>query len=237
METRKHKRKAHHVVIFTSDAVGAGVKQFRIKPWIARVIIAVLCTVIGGLIGVLSYEEQLWETVRAHNIEQQDKITELEDTISELQTEIEDKEDKIQYLSDTVNQKVASEEELVAVIEGQSTPTGFPLTGSASMEMFPESDNLCVFTASDGTTVIATASGTVTTVGTDETYGNVIQIDHGNGYVTVYKNKGEAMVKEGDEVVQGTTLFIIDGNNSQLGYQVILEGEYIDPMEILQIAG
>ena len=35
MKERKHKRKLNHVLILTSDAADANVKQFRIRAWLA----------------------------------------------------------------------------------------------------------------------------------------------------------------------------------------------------------
>ncbi len=237
MQKNRHKRKTRHVVIFTSDSVGANVRQFRVKPWIVKTLIAVFCIIVGAVIGYLVYEENLWETVMAFSADQQEKIVELEGTIQELETVIDDKDDKIQYLSDTVNQKSQTEEELTAVIEGQSIPTEFPLTSAASMEEVTDGDPMCIFTSSDGTMVLATAGGTVIEVAEDTEYGNRIKIDHGNGYATIYRNKGEPYVKEGDEVVQGTTLYILGEDNKSLGYQIMYEEQLIDPMDVLKIEG
>lgn len=237
MQCKKHKRRTNHVVIVTSDAVDANVKQYRIRPWILRVIILMLCVIIGALIGYFSYEESLWEVVRQRNSEQQQAMKELEEEKQALESQIEGLNDQIQILSDTVNQKVQNENELAAVLEGQSTPTEFPLTGSASMEEVAEGDPMCVFTASVGTTVVATASGTVTAVNDDNDYGHSVWIDHGNGYVTIYRNKGDVTVKQGETVVQGTTLFLIGEENTILGYQMMKDDAYINPMDMLAISG
>jgi murein DD-endopeptidase MepM/ murein hydrolase activator NlpD len=45
------------------------------------------------------------------------------------------------------------------------------------------------------------------------------------------------MVKKGDEVSQGTTLFIIGDGNTELRYQISKEGIYIDPLEVIHIDG
>ena len=143
----------------------------------------------------------------------------------------------LKVLSDTVNQKVQTENELTALIEQQSIPSEFPLTGSASMEENTEGDPICLFTVSEGTTVIATASGTVQAINDDETYGHNIWVDHGNGYMTVYRNQGDVNVKIGDDVVKGTTLYLIGSDNTVFGYQIMKDGEHIDPMDMLEING
>lgn len=244
MQQKKHKRKMNHVVIVTSDAADASVKQFRIRPWVLQTVILFLCIVIGVLAGVLIHEGQIWEAVSRSNAEKQESILKLEeeklawnDEKAALETQIEELNEKIRILSDTVNEKVQNENELTAQLEKQSLPTEFPLNGSAGMEEATEGDPMCIFTASAGTTVVATASGTVTAVNDDGEYGHNVWVDHENGYITIYRNKGEATVQQGDSVVQGTTLFMIGEENTKLGYQMLKDGSYINPMDMLAING
>lgn len=237
MERKKHKRKTNHVVIVTSDAVDANVKQFRIRPWLFQLIVIVVCVAIGAGIGYLYYEDKIWEAASAKSAVQQEAMAQLEEQKKELESEVESLKSKITILSETVNQKTQTESELAAQLEKQSTPTEFPLTGSASIEEAAEGDPICIFTASVGTTVVATASGTVTAAGDEEEYGHNLWIDHGNGYITIYRNQGEANVKQGDKVVQGTTLFLIGEENTRLGYQMMKDGVYINPMDMLAISG
>jgi septal ring factor EnvC (AmiA/AmiB activator) len=156
---------------------------------------------------------------------------------SKLESQVTEQAEEIQILSDTVSQKVQSENELSATLEKQSLPTEFPLTGSASMEEVTEGEPMCIFHASVGTTVVAAASGTVMAVNDDETYGHSVWVDHGNGYITIYRNKGDATVAVGDSVVQGTTLFVIGEDNADLGYQMQKDGSYINPIDMLAISG
>lgn len=238
MKRKKHKRKSSKVIIVASNSVDAKVKQYRVRPWLTQTLLFLICIAIGALIGFLYYEERIWEAANKRNTEQLETIKVLEEEKRELAAQVESLNSKVQILSETVNQKIQNENELTAQLESQSLPTEFPLTGSASMEENTEGEPMCIFTASVGTTVVATASGNVTAVtDDDEEYGNVVTIDHGNGYVTVYRNKGEATVKQGDRVVQGTTIFIIDEDNSKLGYQMMKDGIYINPMDMLAISG
>ena len=62
MEPKKHKQKKNHVVIVTSNAEDAKVKQFQIRPWLLWVIIITICIVIGVGFGYLLYEEQIWNS-------------------------------------------------------------------------------------------------------------------------------------------------------------------------------
>lgn len=245
MGRKKHKRKNSHVVLVTSESVDAKLKQFRVRPWILQTIIVLFCVMIGAVIGYVVYEadgkvvqEQVDESESVSEIELlQVQNQELAERNAELELQIAAQEEKIQILSDTVNQKVQNETELSEQLQRQSTPTEFPLTGSATMEEITEGDPMCVFTAAVGTMAIATANGTVIAVNDDAEYGHNIWVDHGNGYITIYRNQGEAKVKQGEVITQGTTLFLIEEENNKLGYQMMRDNEYIDPMEMLTISG
>ena len=143
----------------------------------------------------------------------------------------------IEMLSITIQDQTQQIAELQAQIAGQSVPTDYPLTGSASMTVITEGDPMVEFTATEGSTVVAAGKGVVTAVEEDEVYGNRVVIDHGNGYVSIYRNKGESQVKAGDEVASGTTLFMVTEDNRQLGYQIKENDVYIDPTTIIAIKG
>lgn len=241
MGRKRHKRKNSHVVLVTSESVDAKLKQFRIRPWIVQTIIVFFCVMIGAVIGYIVYEaddkiEQVDESVSEIQLLQAQN-QELADRNAELEIQIAAQEEKIRILSDTVNQKVQNETVLSEQLQRQSTPTEFPLTGSATMEEITEGDPMCVFTAAAGTMAIATANGTVIAVNDDAEYGHNIWVDHGNGYITIYRNQGDAKVKQGEVITQGTTLFLIEEENNKLGYQMMRDNEYIDPMEMLTISG
>lgn len=244
MRRARHKRKNSQVLIVTSDAVDAGVRQYKIRPRLLKGVTLIFCVLIGAMIGYLFFEKDIW----AEKVEQtasQMKIireieqekAELENRITGLNGEIDDLNEQIMILSRTVAQKTQSENELRQEIEKQSLPTEFPLTGAASIEEITEGDPICIFTAAAGTMVVATAKGTVIVVNDDPEYGHNVWIDHGNGYVTVYKNKGDVKVKQGEKVSPGTTLFLVEAGNNKLGYQMMKEGSYINPMDMLAVSG
>ena len=241
MGSKRHKRKNSHVVLVTSYAADAGLTQFRIRPWILQTIIVVLCVIFGAAIGYVYYEtdDRLQRTAQdSFEIQQlEEQNQELAERNAMLESQVAAQEETIQILSDTVNQKVQNETELSEQLQRQSTPTEFPLNGSATMEEITEGDPMCVFTASSGTMVVATANGTVMAVNDEPEYGHNVWVDHGNGYITIYRNQGDVKVKQGEVITQGTTIFVIDNENSKLGYQMMRDNEYIDPMEMLTISG
>lgn len=237
MKCKKHKRKTNHVVIVTSDAVDANIKQFRIRPWLMQTIIIVACVFIGAVIGYFAYEEKIWEAANEKSSAQQQTMLALEEEKKALESQVESLNNKIAILSETVNQKVQTENELTEELTRQSLPTEFPLTGSASVEEVAEGEPMCVFTASQGTMVVSTANGTVLAVNDDGEYGHNVWVDHGNGYVTIYRNQGETSAQVGDSVARGTTLFLIGEENTKLGYQMMKDGAFINPMDMLAISG
>lgn len=246
MKRKGHKRKSNHVVIVTSDATDGKMRQFRVRPWILQTVIVLQCIIIGALIGFFLYEKDAWAGNLQQNQQESETIAALEQEnarlegqVAGLNGEIEDLNEKIRILSDTVTQKAQTESELSEQLEKQTIPTEFPLTGKTTMEEAVEGNGnpICIFTASKGAMVVATANGSVIVVNEDPEYGSNIWVDHGNGYTTIYRAAGDAKVRQGETVTQGATLFVITGDDGKLGYQVMKDGVYVNPMEVLTISG
>jgi len=258
----RHKRKNNHVVIVTSDAVDAQVKQYRIKPWVLQLVIWILCIIIGAMIGYIIYEKDIWaaslsQVSKLHDelgVAQQEhqaldqQINDLKeelyaaeqaqlDEVKELNDTIGAKEEEIRFLSDSLAQKTLLASALQAELDSHFLPTDFPLTGSATMEEVTGDVPMCIFASTGGAMVVATAEGTVIAVNADAEYGQNVWVDHGNGYVTIYRNAGEIKVKQGETVTQGATLFLIEDGENKLGYQMMKDGVYINPMDMLAING
>ena len=250
MGRNRHKRKNNHVVIVTSETTDSRMKQFRIRPWFLQTVIVVLCIIIGTLIGYFIYEKDIWaaelekNTVRNETMDilEQEKahlegqVAELNGEIAGLNEEISGLNEQVRILSETVSQQVETEEELSGQLEKRCIPTRLPLSERATMENVTE-DLTCVFTAAKGSLVVATADGTVTIITDDPEYGHNVWVDHGNGYTTIYRNQGEVKVKQGETVTQGTTLYVISDESSKLGYQMMQDGGYVNPMDLLEISG
>lgn len=103
-----------------------------------------------------------------------------------------------------------------------------PITG------LPEHHDGIDIPAPYGTPVMAAASGIVIAARWSNSFGNLVMIDHGSGYVTVYGHNSKLLVKEGDAVVKGENISLIGstgwstGNHLHFGIQ--LNRKYIDPM-------
>ena len=251
MKGKKEKHASDHVIILTSDAADAKVKQYRVKPWIFYVAVVAVCIMLGMFIGCFLYENKVWEVANQRIAEQMDlvsqkeaEIDELEAQIAELNAKIEENRiqeerlnEKIALLSETLTQKSAEADLLNIRLEQQALPTEFPLNGTAGVEEVLEGDPIYIFTVAEKTMVIAAASGTVIGINEDAEYGHNVWVDHGNGYITIYRNQGDVQVKLGDTVVKGTVIYMIGSDNTKFGYQIMKDREYIDPAEILSIKG
>ncbi len=94
-----------------------------------------------------------------------------------------------------------------------------------------------------GSPVYAIAAGKVTRVYSDYLMGTSIEIDHGNGLVSCYKNLSETIpdgISEGVTVSAGQliagvgeTAIIEQSDESHLHFEVLKNGEYLNPLDIL----
>jgi murein DD-endopeptidase MepM/ murein hydrolase activator NlpD len=88
-----------------------------------------------------------------------------------------------------------------------------------------------------GTTVHATAAGTVASAGWDGGFGIKVDIDHGNGYHTWYAHLSRANVNPGQRVTKGEAIALSGSTGASTGahlhYQVMFEGKPIDPQPFL----
>ena len=88
-----------------------------------------------------------------------------------------------------------------------------------------------------GTPIAASAGGTVTWSGPKGTYGNLVKVDHGNGFVTYYAHCSQLLVQEGDAVAQGETIALAGSTGRSTGphchFEILWQGERLDPQACL----
>ena len=98
--------------------------------------------------------------------------------------------------------------------------------------------------AAEGSPVIAGQDGVVKALYKDWLMGQCIEIDHGNGIVSIYKNLSEelpegivegAKVKQGDTLgAVGSTAIIEQADEPHLHFELEIEGTSVDPLEYIQ---
>ncbi|GHC62657.1 M23 family metallopeptidase [Limoniibacter endophyticus] len=93
------------------------------------------------------------------------------------------------------------------------------------------------FAVPTGTPVRATAEGTVVAAGSNGGYGNMIEIEHANGFTTRYAHLSRITVSEGQKV--GTGDFIGHSGNTgrstgpHLHYEIRRDGEAVNPLPFI----
>lgn len=90
------------------------------------------------------------------------------------------------------------------------------------------------FAGKEGEPVVATGAGIVTWAATRYGYGELVEIDHGNGYVTRYGHNKQLNVKIGDVVTKGQAIALMGNTGRSTGahvhYEVINKGQPQDPL-------
>lgn len=88
-----------------------------------------------------------------------------------------------------------------------------------------------------GTPIAATADGVVVQSGPAGGYGNVVQIDHGNGIETIYGHNSRLAVNVGQVVKKGQIIAYMGSTGRSTGphahYEVRVNGVAVDPMPYL----
>jgi len=80
--------------------------------------------------------------------------------------------------------------------------------------------------AREGTEILAVYAGQVVYTGWFKGYGNMIILDHGNDYYTLYAHAAEIHVKEGDDVRQGQVIGTVGDTGSLAGSRLYFEVRY-----------
>jgi len=108
-----------------------------------------------------------------------------------------------------------------------------PITGR------PEKHNGLDFAAPGGTPIFAAESGTVIDSRYSSSWGNVVQIDHGGGIVTLYAHCSARLVSKGQTVKRGDTIALVGSTGwstgNHLHFTVYKNGVAVDPRGYLAI--
>ena len=93
------------------------------------------------------------------------------------------------------------------------------------------------FDANTGDPVLAAAGGVVSFAGVKSGYGNVVEVDHGNGYSTLYGHNSRLVVRAGDIVRSGQQLAKAGSTGRSTGphvhFEVHVNGRPVNPRKFL----
>ena len=128
-------------------------------------------------------------------------------------------------------------------LENDLTPAGWPVSkGWISSRYGERSDPFTGkrvqhkgldFAGTRGTQVLSVASGVVIRASRQSAYGNMVEIDHGNGYRTRYAHNEQLMVSPGDHVTAGQIIALMGSTGRasapHVHFEVLKNGAIINP--------
>ena len=137
----------------------------------------------------------------------------------------------------------APESPFLALAPGQALPMYRPVHGGwissrYGQRMDPFTGRPAVhrgldFAGDDNSAILAVAPGVVTWSGRQRGYGNLIEIDHGRGWVTRYGHNASNLVRPGDYVKPGQTIALMGATGRATGthlhFEVLYRGRQQNP--------
>jgi len=94
------------------------------------------------------------------------------------------------------------------------------------------------FAGKTGSAVISVADGIVSWAGMRGGYGGLVEIDHGNGYITRYAHNKSLEVNTGDRVSKGDVIALMGSTGRSTGphvhFEVLRDGKSVNPFNYIE---
>ncbi len=133
-------------------------------------------------------------------------------------------------------------------LEGEVFPAGFPAEKGWISSFFgkrtdpftgrPAQHDGIDIAAKEGTGILAVAAGVVTWATDRYGYGQLVEINHGNGYVTRYAHNKEILVQVGDTVKKGQRVALMGSSGRSTGphvhFEVLRNGLVVNPAKYVR---
>ncbi len=166
------------------------------------------------------------------------KVADFMAQLNDLSQQLDDRDKQLNVLESMIMNRNLQAEVLPAgrpIAKGwQSSNYGIrndPFTGK------PEFHKGVDLAGKDGTDIMSVAAGVVTWSGKRYGYGNMVEINHGNGYVTRYGHCKETLVKVGDTVKKSQLIAKMGSTGRSTGphvhFEVWVNGRTVDPGKYL----
>ncbi|MEM7304322.1 MAG: M23 family metallopeptidase [Pseudomonadota bacterium] len=169
----------------------------------------------------------------------QDILASLEDTLSNIATELQSQENKLHTLDVLLTDQNFRKE---VYPQGRPVEKGWissyygkranPFSGGQEFHRGVD------FAGKHNSNVIAVAGGVVTEADDRYGYGNLVEIDHGNGYVTRYGHNHSMVVEIGQTVKKGQVIAKMGSTGRSTGphvhFEVLKNGAKVDPMKFIR---
>ncbi|WP_263078538.1 M23 family metallopeptidase [Endozoicomonas sp. Mp262] len=158
----------------------------------------------------------------------------LMDAIDQLAVQIDNREQQLELLESLLSSRTLYNEAFVAGLPvrkgwlssrfGRRTD---PFTGRAAWHSGVD------FAGKRGSEILAMAAGVVTWAGDRSGYGLLVEVNHGNGYITRYAHNEALDVKAGDIVKRGQSIARMGSSGRSTGdhvhVEVLEKGKKVDP--------
>ena len=164
---------------------------------------------------------------------------EIDAVLARLNAEIENREYQLRVLNDLlIDEK----------LEQETRPQGRPVIHGWISSYFgkrtspftgkTETHRGVDFAGKSGNDVVSVAGGVVTKAGEKGAYGYLVEIDHGNGYVTRYGHNQMVLVGVGEAIKRGQVIAKLGSTGRSTGphvhFEVLKDGVRIDPMKFVE---
>lgn len=160
--------------------------------------------------------------------------TELMDALDSLTNKIEQRQQQLELIHSLLTKRSLADQVYIAgrPIERGWMSSSFgrrsdPFTGRTSWHGGID------FAGKENSNVIATGAGVVVHSAPRSGYGNLVEIDHGDGYITRYAHLNEFIVAKGDIVKRGDAVGLMGCTGRCTGphvhYEVLVNGRAVDP--------
>jgi murein DD-endopeptidase MepM/ murein hydrolase activator NlpD len=147
--------------------------------------------------------------------------------------------------------KLAAMESLLLnrTLKAQTYPDGIPVAGGWISSLFGMRTNPLSgrqefhegidFAGKPRSPVLAVADGIVTWSGRRAGYGNLVEITHGDGYMTRYAHNHENLVSVGQQVSKGQPIAIMGSTGRTTGphvhFEVVQNGKTVNPKNFISV--
>ena len=157
--------------------------------------------------------------------------------------------DQLDYTLKDRSEKLTAMESMLINrnLQEQTSPGGKPSLGGYLSSLFgyrtdpmsgrKEFHDGLDFAGKQGTPVVAVAAGIVSWSAIRYGFGNMIEVNHGNGYITRYAHNNKNLVSVGDKVERGEVIATMGNTGRSTGthvhFEVIYNGKHVDPRKYL----
>jgi murein DD-endopeptidase MepM/ murein hydrolase activator NlpD len=166
-------------------------------------------------------------------------------SIPDLSTKLNDLEQKVALRDSQLSalEHVILDQDL----KKMTRPEGRPVAGGFISSYFGEREDPFSgeeayhkgvdFAGTEGANVMAVAAGVVTWAGNRTGYGNLVEINHGDGYITRYAHNQRTLVQVGQTVKRGDPIALMGSTGRSTGphvhFEVVKNGRQVDPLTFI----